>query len=523
LKTRRDSSQRAARDGLTYLVRNPILVVFIAIAVGFRVLFQVITDRTWEDALILDSVTRNFWAGNGLTHQTAEEPIQSFSSVIWMIFSLVGNSANQGILFLKFVSLASTVATIWLAFTIAKKWDVSTAGIILILGFLSIEQVHVTFGSAGMESQFATAFILFGILSLVMKWRIPLMLTATLAPLVRPELVFWSLLVLVIYVFRPSFLSWRAAFISITPAALWLFFAWSYFGTVIPQTVSAKSLLGTTNLSRSGLFNGLDFSINSWERIAPYYSNYFASNALIPRSLSLVIVIVLVILFLAGVLRVGAISSLWVIPAAIVPMFALYVGFFNVSNYHMWYVPPFSAVLALYAGAAFTESSKSMLHVQYAVTTLILSAYLIPAISYFQYESYVQKKIDITVRQATGEELNSLMKPGQTAILEPLGFLGKEVSRGQVIDYPGLASRIMSDALRAVPVSERNMGTSIQVLQPDFVVVRENEWQSFTPDKNQQLNDYKLVARLGVPADGNLEFWGSSYSNSDRYFEIYAR
>ena len=508
---------------MTYLARNPILVVFIAIAVGFRVLFQVITGRTWEDALILDSVTKNFWAGNGLTHQTAEAPIQSFSSVIWMIFSVLGNSLGQGILFLKFVSLLATVATIWFAFTIAKKWNVSTAGIILILGFLSLEQVHVTFGTAGMESQFATAFVLFGILALLRQWRISLMLTAALAPLVRPELVFWSLLVLVVYAFRPNLLSWRAAFFSITPVALWLLFAWNYFGTVIPQTVSAKSLLGTTNLSRSGLFNGIDFSINSWERIAPYYSNYFASNALIPRNLSLVVVIVLVTLFFAGVVRVSAMSILWVIPALIVPMFALYVGFFNVSNYHMWYVPPFSAVFILYAGAAFTKSKKTVLPVYYAVTTLILSFYLVPAISYFQHESYVQNEIDISVRQTAGEKLNSLMESGQTAILEPLGFLGKEVSQGQVIDYPGLASRLMSDTLRSFPVGERSMGNSVQALQPDFVVVRQNEWQSFSPDENKRLKDYKLVATIGVPADGNLKFWGSSYSNSDRYFEIYAR
>jgi hypothetical protein len=511
-------------DQLTLFTRkNRIFVIFAALAVAMRVLFQVMTLRTWEDALILDSVTKNLWAGAGLTHQAAEPSIQSFSSVIWMLFSLLGNSVGQGILFLKLISLLATVATIWFAYSIAKKWRISTPGIILILGFLSFEQIHVTFGAAGMESQFATAFILFGIWSFLQGWRVALILTATLAPLVRPELVFWTLLVLVIYLIRPNLFSSRAAIISVTPLALWLLFAWSYYGTIIPQTVTAKSLIGTTNLSKSGLFPGIDASLNSWERVAPYFSNYFASSALIPRDFGLVIVLVLVALFVAGSVRVAKMSRTWLIPAFVVPIFVLYVGFFNVSNYHMWYVPPFSAVLILYAGAAFGKDKKTTLKLTYPLVSAILLLYLIPTISYFQHEAYVQKEVDTLVRQSAGQKLNSLMSVGQTVVLEPLGFLGSEVTSGQVNDYPGLASRIMTEALEDMPSSERNMGSAARVIQPDFIVVRQNEWQSFSPREHSEFQGYKFVASVGEPTKSDLAFFGATYSNSDRYFEIYAK
>jgi hypothetical protein len=393
----------------------------------------------------------------------------------------------------------------------------------LILGFLSFEQIQVTFGMAGMESQFATAFVLFGIWSLIQQRRIALMLTATLAPLVRPELIFWTLLVVLIYVFRPKMVTLRGIAISGPPLVLWVVFATIYYGTFVPQTVTAKSLIGTTNVSKSGIANGVSASLNSWERVAPYFSNYFTTSGLIPRTIGVWIVALLVVLFLAGVVRISRISLVWAAPALLVPIFVVYVGFFNVSNYHMWYVPPFSAVLILYAGAAFSLFPTVMPAIKYVVASTLVVIYVIPAVSYFQHEAYVQKEIDVGVRQAAGIELNSLMGEGQTVILEPLGFLGSEVTNGSIIDYPGLASRIMTDSLQMISINERNMGSAVRVIRPDFVVVRKGEWQSFNPSEHAELNDYSLIAEIGGPAKGDLAFPGATYSNSDRYFEIYGR
>jgi hypothetical protein len=508
---------------ITFVKRNPIFVFFVCAAVGFRLLYQIYTSRVWEDALILDIVTKNFWAGEGLTHQVGEPAIQSFSSVVWMLFSLVGNSIGQGIFVLKLISLLATVATIWFAYSIACKWRTNTPGLILILGYLSFEQIQVSFGMAGMESQFATAFVLIGIWALIEQRPIALMLTAALAPLVRPELIFWSMLVILIYFIRPKLITFRALAISIPPLVLWVTFSLIYYGTFIPQTVTAKSLIGTTNLSKSGLFNGVTASLNSWERLTPYYSNYFATSGLIPRSVGMWIVIALVVVFLAGVFRVTRLSYIWAIPSLLVPMFIFYVGFFNVSSYHMWYVPPFSAVLILYAGASFNLFPKVFLPIKYLIACGIVFLYLIPTVSYFQHDAYVQSEIDIGVRQTGGIQLNSLINSEQTVILEPLGFMGSEVKTGSIIDYPGLASRTMSNSLELIPLGERNMGSAVRAIRPDFVVVRQGEWQSFNPSDHPEFAGYKLLTAIGNPADGDLVFTGATYSNSDRYFEIYGR
>jgi hypothetical protein len=204
-------------------------------------------------------------------------------------------------------------------------------------------------------------------------------------------------------------------------------------------------------------------------------------------------------------------------------MFVLYVGFFNVSNYHMWYVPPFSAVLILYAGAAFSLLPGLWPSFKYLLAGLLVFAYLLPAMSYFQHEAFVQKEIDIGVRQVAGLKLESLMNSDQTVILEPLGFLGSKVTSGDIIDYPGLASRVMTDSLREIPLAEINMGSAVRLIRPDFVVVRQGEWQSFNPSVHSELADYKLLATIGDLSDGDLAFTGATYSNSDRYFEIYGR
>lgn len=508
---------------MDFLRTNPLLTAFLSLAIAFRIIFQVQTQRIWEDALILDFVTRNAWLGQGLTHQTSELPIQSFSSVVWMLFSLIGNSVGQGVFFLKLISLLATVTTIWFAYLIALRWGINKPGIILILGFLSFEQIQVTFGMAGMESQFATAFVLMGIWTLVEQRPVLLMLTATTAPLVRPELFFWSLLVVVIYILRPKLITIRAIAISVTPLILWLVFATYYFGTFIPQTVTAKSLIGSTNVSKGGIVNGINASLNSWERIAPYFSNYFATNGLIPRSVGIWIVAALALLFILGVIRISKVSFLWAIPALMVPIFVLYVGFFNISNYQMWYVPPFSAVLILYAGVAFNLFPKVAISVKYLLSCVLVVTYLLPAMSYFQHEALVQSDIDEGVRQTTGIQLNKLLDADQTVILEPLGFMGSEINIGAIIDYPGLASRIMTDSLRFLAVSDRNMASAVREIQPDFVVVRESEWESFNPGEHPKLKKYKLIMTIGKPSNDDLVFPGATYSNSDRYFEIYGR
>ncbi len=518
------SSQPTWLSPVTSFMRsNPLLVSFAIAAVGLRVLFSVVTHRTWEDALILDAVTRNFWLGNGLTHQNGEEPIQSYSSAIWMLFSLVGNSVDQGILFLKLVSIVATVATIWFAYSIASTWRMGNPGIILILGFLTFEQVHVTFGMAGMESQFATAYVLLGIWALIEQRPVALMLTATLAPLVRPELIFWSLLVVVIYLIRPRLVTLRAVAIAVPPLVAWVVFTLAYYGTLIPQTVTAKSLIGTTNVSRSGFVNGVAESLDTWERVAPYFSNYFASSAIISRDAAMWIMVVILVMFIVGWIRVGRTKWIWALPAFLVPVFVFYVGFFNVSNYHMWYVSPFSAVLFLYASAAFGALGKRIPIAEYAVSISLVVVYLVPAVSYFGHEAYVQNDIDIAVRQATGIKLNSLMNAGQTVVLEPLGFMGAQVTSGSTIDYPGLSSRVMTDALHSLPISERNMGEAVKAIQPNFVVVRQGEWESFRPWEHPQLRDYTLIASIGKPGGADLDFLGATYSNSDDYFEIYGR
>jgi hypothetical protein len=143
--------------------------------------------------------------------------------------------------------------------------------------------------------------------------------------------------------------------------------------------------------------------------------------------------------------------------------------------------------------------------------------------SYFPHEAFVQRAIDEGVRQTTGIEVSKLLSGDRTVILEPLGYMGSEIRAGAIIDYPGLASRIMTDSLRLLAITDRNMGSAVREIRPDFIVVRQGEWQSFKPSDHPELADYRLLASIGNPSDGDLVFIGATYSNSDRYFEIYGR
>ncbi len=69
----------------------------------------------------------------------------------------------------------------------------------------------------------------------------------------------------------------------------------------------------------------------------------------------------------------------------------------------------------------------------------------------------------------------------QKVILEPLGFKGSEVETGSINDYPWLALQIVTDILKVISLGERNMGSTVRAIRPDFVVVRKGKLQSFNP------------------------------------------
>ena len=91
----------------------------------------------------------------------------------------------------------------------------------------------------------------------------------------------------------------------------------------------------------------------------------------------------------------------------------------------------------------------------------------------FPLERIMQREIEEKVRLAAGLRLNELMRPEDTAVLEPLGYIGWAARNKTIYDMPGLGSQVSVDALK-----ERrrpSVATLIDALKPNYAVLRPRE------------------------------------------------
>src|SRR5262245_65197842 len=83
-------------------------------AIAARLVFWIVTQRVWEDALITITHARNAVEGLGLTHHAGEPLTHGFTSAISVLVPLAGEivSPGAGLLALRLASLVAAVATI---------------------------------------------------------------------------------------------------------------------------------------------------------------------------------------------------------------------------------------------------------------------------------------------------------------------------------------------------------------------------------------------------------------------------
>ncbi len=96
------------------------------------------------------------------------------------------------------------------------------------------------------------------------------------------------------------------------------------------------------------------------------------------------------------------------------------------------------------------------------------------------------------MRKAIGRYLAQHKKPGDAIVCEPLGFIGY-YSRMPVYDFPGLASPEVTAFIKTHP-DARKLDRVIEALRPEWIALRETEYQSFLSEPYMQFlqTDYRV-------------------------------
>jgi hypothetical protein len=547
---------RYSSRAVAWATQNPLLVAAIVAGIAARVVFWVITDRRLDDALITLKFDRNVADGVGLVHNLGDGHVHGFTSALSVLVPLPGEliAAGGGLFLIRLVSLAAFVLAAIYAYRICDELELGRWPTGFALAYLALDQIQVFFGMSGMESQIAVAVLLAGIYYVLVEDYAKSGVALGLAPLARPDFVLWLVPAYVFLLMRNPSRALRAGVISAAILAPWLIFTTLYYGSPIPNTVVAKSVVfgpDLPTLTHPGAwidFLGDQFSVHQhdWAAVAPFLEKALVLQT--PLSHGLLKAIGLTVV---GLATVGAITGWnrrgWRPAIAYVILFALYKVIFLTWGYFEWYGVPPLAVLILLAAAGLDRVSRFLaaalsdaLSRRITVTRGQLAA--VPAICLalayaiqlpfsIPLEARVQHDIEDKVRVPLGQYLGRVVKPGQTITSESSGYVGY-YTNGTLYDFPGLVSTTAVDAERRADSGWSHPGRLgpatpeliAYLLHPDWLVLRSGEVTRMRQKYPLALRHYRPVRRFRVPnAQSSLSLGGLTLWNIDRDFIVFRR
>jgi hypothetical protein len=542
-----------------YTRANPMLAGFIVVGLIARIAFWAITDRKLDDALITIKFDKNLVDGFGLVHNLGEGHVQGFTSALSVLVPLPGELIYHGggFLFIRLASLAFFVIAAVYAYRIAAELGVGRWPTAFVLAYLALDQNQVLFGVAGMETQIAVGVLLASVYYVLVEDYPKSGVTLGLSLLARPDFVLWvgpAYLFLVVRNWRASL---RAGALSAAVLGPWLIFTTIYYGSPIPNTITAKNLaFGPTfpSLTHPGawinfLGDYLSFNKHSWKLFAPFYEALATVHSPLPYGVAKGVAVLV-----AALAVIGAVSTIrrwsWLPAIAFLALSVVNKVIFLSIGYFEWYGPPAVAILILMAAvgldrvckwtAAATRGRLTPAAVALAPAILLAAVYVAALPYRMAVESKIQHDIEDKVRVKAGAYLGEVVKPGQTVVTESSGYLGYDTN-GTWYDHPGLESPRVLEAIRkgeAEHVTAANSLAGIaHLLRPDWLVLRPCETNYFAATYPDLLPNYRRVRVFstagdlsGVGACGfspgsapEVSAGGFSVSNGDRTFIVYRR
>src|SRR5687768_2003342 len=199
--------------------------------------------NTVDDAYITFRYARNIAEGVGFVYNPGQPVLGTTTPLYALLLALgyrIGFTDLPQLAWLLATALDGLTAM--LLVLIGARQASRAAG--LVAGVLfALAPMSIAYAAGGMESSFFVAVLVAGLYaSLRDRWTLAALLAAC-AGLIRPEGIFAVGLVLVGRWWISRRLPWRELAIVSAVGLPWALFAWWYFGSPLPQTMAAKSVV----------------------------------------------------------------------------------------------------------------------------------------------------------------------------------------------------------------------------------------------------------------------------------------
>lgn len=471
--------------------------------------FAAFTAHAWEDYFITLRSSRNLAEGHGLVFNPGER-VHTFTSPLGVLLpalcTLLAGPGHEtaGLWLFRFISAGFLAGAAWLLWRRAESLRLGVLGRVVLFGLLLGDAKLTDFAINGME----TALLVFFVLLLWSELESPAgprisRLALAIAGLMwtRPDAFIPGGVLLVSHLLirggEPGRLrrAWPALWRGIAVGGLlyvpWFAWAWWYYGTPVPHTITAKSAY-TASVQLWGLARlPLDTLLGNSMLIDLFMPSYWAFGGW-PESLRHV----------AHALT-GIAALAWLSPrlpaVARRASLAVFLGMFYVCSIILfpWYVPPWTVLAivaiaftvdAVYAACAAAGIRWGAAAIRIGCALALLTQFGVFIASAWQMRTH-QRLVEYPVRRDIGLWLKQHAAPGDTVFLEPLGYIGY-FSQLKTYDFPGLSS---PEVVAAVRQGARRYADIIARLKPDWVVLRPTE--AARPEFKQTgvLENYQLT------------------------------
>jgi hypothetical protein len=450
-----DPSLRAYRFGFIYIAISAFLV---------RILYWFTTNWTIEDGMIIGRIVRNFANHGELSLNVGERVSTATSPLFALLAGLVASITSvDPLTATKSLGIISAVVTCLLLYQILTKFYVPLLAALLASIYVYLPPA-VAYTTSGLETPLYILFCCAALERVYERDYTKALIWAAFAAITRPDgaIILITVGGIVAWNYRYDFRSLLRLAVPSTLILLLNFgIHYFYYEALFPQTVTAK-LTG--------------YNVDPIINTGRYLNQMLFSQ---PAGLPLY--------FLAGwaVLRVGRndprllIFAFWYVTYHI--FFMLRAPLFD------WYLQVPTFVLCLFASLGLLDSIEFVLErikvqnqfrLQAVISTALVCAIGLSLIPYIQGRINAQSLVEGT-NQAASLWIAENASQSDLVFTEALGY-NSYFNEARFIDWPGLTSREVPRLLNERGVTGRFQGyrVIIEVFEPDYLVLRNDEWMS---------------------------------------------
>lgn len=460
-----------------------------ALALIMRLVFWITIQWTIEDGMIVGRIVRNFATHGILSFNVDERVSTSTSPIFTLAAALLASIANlDPIVAIKSIGLVSAVITCLLIFRILTQFLPRSLAAIATGIYVFLPPV-IAYSTNGLETALYTLLCCAALERIYVQDDSKAVILGAFAALVRPDgvLVLGIVGLAVLWGNRSD---WRALIRKCLPAVMILAVGlgahYLYYGALFPQTVTAK-LAG--------------YHVDPVENALKYLERMLVAQ---PTGIPL---------YILAVWAVIRIIKKWPQLLFFLSWYVIYHLFFMLrAPLFDWYLHPPLFVLCLFAGLGlfdlidvglrWIKRDQFVLHAQTLVGSLLLVLLLLSSVPYARNRLNGQKHVDAT-NKAASLWLRQNVGAGDVVFTEALGYIGY-FNDARFVDWPGLTSSDIPDLLSKNDADGRYRGyiLIIQTYQPNYLVLRSNEWRDLRAELEPQ---YRECAQF--PADDSRPDW----------------